>query len=116
VGSSSMALSNSAAASTYRCSIEKLWPAATCVSASSGSSSSARVLALWAFRRSGSRPPRAKKVDVRGCEARPSGGEIWIEFDGSLEHLSGKLYALACPLLEEFPRPKIKLVCLHVLR
>jgi len=39
-----------------------------------------------------------------------------IEFDRSLEHLSRKLYALACPPLEEFPRTKIKLICLHVFR
>src|SRR6266513_4309921 len=59
---------------------------------------------------------RAKEVHLGGCKARPSGSEMRIEFDGLLEHLSGKFYALACPLLEEFPRTKIKLVCLHVLR
>src|SRR5438034_3080578 len=51
-----------------------------------------------------------------GCEASPSGREMRIEFYRSLEHLSGKLYALARPLLEELPCTKIKLVCLHVLR
>jgi hypothetical protein len=39
-----------------------------------------------------------------------------IELDRSLEHLLGKLYALARPPLEELPCTKIKLVCLHVFR
>src|SRR5437870_3704529 len=56
----------------------------------------------------------AKEVHVRGCEASPSGSEMRIEFGRSLEHLSGKLYALARPLLEELSCTKIKLVCLHV--
>src|SRR6266480_7144632 len=51
-----------------------------------------------------------------GCEARPSGSEMRIEFDRSLEHLLGKLYVLARPPLEELPCTKIKLVCLHVFR
>src|SRR5947208_16505366 len=58
----------------------------------------------------------AKEVHMGGCEASPSGREMRIEFYRSLEHLSGKLYALARPLLEELPCTKIKLVCLHVLR
>src|SRR6266516_8075421 len=57
-----------------------------------------------------------KEVHVGGCEASPSGSKMRIEFDRSLEHLSGKLDALACPPLEEFPRTKIKLICLDVFR
>src|SRR6266496_3007527 len=58
----------------------------------------------------------AKEVHMGGCEAGPSGSEMRIELNRSLEHLLGKLYALARPPLEELPCTKIKLVCLHVFR
>src|SRR6266516_1973695 len=55
-----------------------------------------------------------KEVHVGSCEASPSGSKMRVEFDRPLEHLSGKLDALARPRLKEFSRTKIKLVCLHV--
>src|SRR6266513_3689685 len=55
----------------------------------------------------------AKEVHVGGCEARPSGSEMRIELDRSIEHLSGQFYVLARPPLEEFPCTKVKFVCLH---